>query len=254
MNPMKNKTTLPTIIAAFTLTAVANAAINVISHETFNDTLGAFTTNNGLSATFEDGNITGDRAVRFDGTYGLKQSLSGGAEVQSDNVGFEVILTGSSFDSFNFFSALSNSGQDNDGIGLLQGGAGQWGFIVQSLQQNFTDSTDNNEVRLAFVRDDGVNKFYINNELKGSNSTTPAFAPADFNLYTLGYNPIGTDDATMDGLFDDGQITEARLFTFTNNNFEDSDLLTGVYVPEPSSYALITSLLCLGHVMARRRK
>jgi len=248
-NIMKPKTTTLTVaLAALFSVGSASAAISIVTHETFNDSLGVFTSSTGTgNAGFVDGDasVTGDRAVDFVGTGGIFQDF-GVAQTNTD-FGVEVIASFDSLPGFSFPGGVTNG--DNNGLATVQVNADATGILQGNTQFGTAGgiATDT-YYRFAVVREGTTTRFYVNNVLSGSTTDT-APALSSFTRFNIAFNTL--NGGNPEGYFD-GQITEARLFTFDTGGFDaGTDLLTATTVPEPSSFILVA---LAGLVLLYRRR
>ncbi|MGB0992734.1 MAG: LamG-like jellyroll fold domain-containing protein [Akkermansiaceae bacterium] len=229
---------IPTLaLTALSIGSVANAAITVQQHLTFNDNAAPAGFSNTLgSASYSGGQIVLDGDSYISGPSGL---------ATTDNIGFEVIATGTTFGTFQFPIAVNEGSSDNVGLGILEESG--WKGIVQGqiVITPAAASSTGVETRLAFVRADGTNNFYVNGVLVSTNGNAPG--GADLDTLHIGANPF---DGAAGGFT--GSINEVRTFSFNSGEFATSDLLTGATVPEPSSSALL-GLGGLALVLRRRK-
>lgn len=212
----------------------AHGAITVLQHYTFNDnSIPAGLTVQAGTASFSGGQLVLDGSTWLAGPSGV---------TTGDNFGFETIVTASSFDAFDFPGSLTPASTANQGVSLLA--QGSWQGLVQGVSAfgSLANSTGT-EFRLAFVRDGGTNRFYVNGTEIATNGSVPLALTPQLNV---GANPFDAPN----GIFN-GMVNEVRTFEFTAGNFAASDLLIGPTVPEPSAVLLGFAGLAL---ILRRRK
>jgi hypothetical protein len=99
-------------------------------------------------------------------------------------------------------------------------------------------------VNIAYVNDNGANKFFYNFTQVASANFGGISAATGY--FSLGYNP------SLDPpKYYTGTIDEARLFTFQSGQFQAADLQNYV-VPEPSTYALFLGGIATTLLIRRR--
>lgn len=215
----------------------AQAVINIVEHQTFNDNATPATYTEVGTPSYAGG------ALVLDGSSGL--TFTGTSPLTAtDNFGIEAIVTLSQLDNFDFI--LANSvGVTNAGYGLLQD-TGWQAIVMGQLLSPGDPVVVDTEVRLAYVRDEGFGALYVN----GSFFSALANAPAEPDQLNVGFNPFDFNGTGQGGF--NGEINEIRLFTFTGGEFVDGDLLQTATVPEPSSMALL-GLSGLAFAFRRRK-
>lgn len=238
------KEILLSFISYITLVISSQAAITVTLHETFDDntTPGTFFVQAG-TPTYSGGQLELNNSTWLSGSSGL------GAI--NDNFGLEIIGTFSAFESFDFLATLtSNSFPFNQGIGILAQ-FGQFQAVTSAVGSFGYTHQDTSEYYFAIVRDQGVNKFYIDNLLMGQATQDFMGTAATLNL---GAHPLDAPNGLLNG-----SINEVRTFSFIGGEFQEfEDLLrrpplsTPESPPEPSS-ALLLAIGSFAVILKRRK-
>ncbi len=166
----------------------------------------------------------------------------------TNNVGMEIWVRPTSLDGFDF--VMANGGSGNVGYGIVQIG-GQWAIIHNGVLQGAVGATVqlNTWQHLAYVRSGGVSTLYVNGVATGGTITN---APTTPTTLVIGGNRIDSPPQSekYEGQFN-GQLDNARIFTFAPGAFTVADLNYPTIVPEPST-ALLSGMAALA--LTRRRR
>ena len=246
---MKTKT----LAAAFLLgIAPAHSAITVQAHFELGDN-GAGTSNLPLDSSGNGRNFTAfvntatinltgggyndDAHYYFGGSQGYYDI---GYDAPEDNVGLEIWVR--TFNTTQNDITIFSTGSNADGISV--GYSGGWFGAVSSVAGvGFVQPwnyTAGDWVHLAIVRENGTSTFFVNGVATGTSGATP-------NNATMTHMAVKAGGTS--GFFD-GDIAEARIFTFDTGEFSTSDLLFPA-IPEPGT-ALLGSIGLLALLRRRR--
>jgi hypothetical protein len=190
------------------------------------------------------GGYDNDAYYAFDGTQGYSDI---GYAAPLDNVGIEVWVRTSNLTQEN--KTLFGTGSTLTGISIgYEGGqsgtVGWFGavagvaYVGNLAPANYTVG---DWIHLAVVRDGGTSTFYVNGVPSGTTGAAPAGIGPGPGI--IGYAPNGP------GGFE-GDIAQARIFTFDQGEFSTSDLLFPA-IPEPAT-ALLGGLGLLALLRRRR--
>jgi hypothetical protein len=132
--------------------------------------------------------------------------------------------------------------------GSLLGLAGGYRYFVEVAGRGLLDSgitvgAGGSIANVAYVNDNGSNRFYYNFSQVASENLGGIIAAAP--NFSLGFR------ASDISRYYTGTIDEARLFTFQPGQFQASDL-TNYVVPEPSTYALVVGGIATLLLIRRR--
>ena len=149
---MKNK--LLAITLLYGLAGISYATVSDQKHFTFNDNAAP------AGITVEAGTPTySGGQLHLDGNTWISSpsGISG-----TDNYGYEVVATATSFDAaFDFVATMTSAGTANSGVGLFHA-SGNWSAILQGIASfGSSPSGVGVEVYLSFVRDGGTNKIFV---------------------------------------------------------------------------------------------
>lgn len=160
----------------------------------------------------------------------------------NNTTGLQVIAAnGGAGNGWNLFTA------DGTVLGFSAG----YRYFVEVAGRDIIDSgitvdAGGSVANIAYVNDNGANKFFYNFSQVASADLGGIKAATGY--FSLGYNP-SLDPAK----YYSGTIDEARLFTFQPGQFQASDLTNYVgVVPEPSTYALVVGGIATLLLIRRR--
>jgi hypothetical protein len=160
----------------------------------------------------------------------------------NNTTGLQVIAAnGGAGNGWNLFTA------DGTVLGFSAG----YRYFVEVVGRDIIDSgitvdAGGSVANIAYVNDNGANKFFYNFSQVASADLGGIKAATGY--FSLGYNP-SLDPAK----YYSGTIDEARLFTFQPGQFQASDLTNYVgVVPEPSTYALVVGGIATLLLIRRR--
>jgi hypothetical protein len=201
-----------------------------------------FTGTNGVGTTviLTGGGYNNDAYYSFNGEQGFNDI---GYTAPQDNVGIELWVRTQNTTQNNV--TIFSTGDASQGLALGRDSTGWWGShaLVSYVPatNNFVGGDASEWIHLAIVRDNGVTTFYTNGVAVGD----PVMAGVNTNTNVH----LGNPPLSGGGGFD-GDIAQARIFTFTAGQFSTSDLLFPA-IPEPSA-ALLGGLGLLSLLRRRR--
>lgn len=172
----------------------------------------------------------------FQGYYSPSPSQT----IPADNYGIDLWTRVSTADLGQAGARIFLLGNTGNFLSLtFNDGGNGWRASVNGVSYIGTSTTAIGDewAHLALVRNNGVNEFYVNGSLIGSNTT----ATTSNGALHLGLQPGGGGNFK-------GDIDELRFFTFNTGEFNITDLNA---VPEPS-VALFSMLSALGLLRRRR--
>lgn len=175
------------------------------------------------------GGYGGDAYLNFNGSnqayYGI------GYDAPENNVGVEVWVRTSDLAQSNRHVFGTGSNENGLNIGFdgspANGNQAWFGAVANRAgigSVGLVNYTAGQWVHLAVVRDNGVATFYVNGVATGSSSVIPINATQPH----LGVNAGGGANAYFNG-----DVSEARIFTFDAGQFQVSDLLYPAPVTDP---------------------
>lgn len=189
------------------------------------------------------GGYDNDAYYAFDGNQGYTNI---GYTAPLDNVGIEVWVRTSNLAQEN--KTLFGTGSTLTGLAIGyeggQGGTVGWfgaaagvAYVGNLVPASYTAG---DWIHLAVVRDGGTSTFYINGTASGTTGAAPNSIGADPGIIGWAPGPGGFE----------GDVAQARIFTFNQGEFSTSDLLFPA-IPEPTT-ALLGGLGLLALLRRRR--
>ena len=179
-----------------------------------------FIVKNGASDTSisaNGGGYNNDAYYTFDGVDQSYQDI--GYDAPENNVGVEVWVKTSDLAQLN--AHIFGTGTNANGLNISYEAAGNrgWSGAVANVDWVGTgvgtaNYTANTWIHLALVRDSGTTTFYVNGVASGTSAATPVNATQPRMAATFN-----------NGIFFDGSVAEARIFTFDPGQFNASLLL-----------------------------
>lgn len=169
------------------------------------------------SISANGGGYNNDAYYTFDGVDQSYQDI--GYDAPENNVGVEVWVKTSDLAQLN--AHIFGTGTNANGLNISYEAAGNrgWSGAVANVDWVGTgvgtaNYTANTWIHLALVRESGTTTFYVNGVASGTSAATPLNATQPRMA------------ATFDnGIFFDGSVAEARIFTFDAGQFNVSHLL-----------------------------